>query len=62
MAAQNCQKPSVSGDHDGQQDQNAGIWRDGSQNDVPRDGRDGQSTGGLLNSCSQERWISRKPR
>ena len=34
MAAQNCQKPSVTDDHDAQQDQDAGIWRSSSQNNV----------------------------
>ena len=34
MAAQNCQKPSVTDDHDAQQDQDAGIWRSSSQNKV----------------------------
>ena len=55
MAAQNCQKPRVTDDHDGQQDQDAGIWRGSSQNNVPSDRRDG-----LLDSCSQEGWTSRK--
>ena len=55
MATQNCQKPRVTDDHDGQQDQDAGIWRGSSQNNVPSDRRDG-----LLDSCSQEKWTSRK--